>query len=84
MNLSHEYMNVWHEANDYLSNQFSINAGIMLEQDKPVGNATGRSGIGIGREMWKVLNRKNEVLWTGEIGRDGWQNFAVTVNYLNK
>src|SRR5690606_19921999 len=35
MNLTHEYMNVWHETNDYSANQFSINTGIMLEQDWP-------------------------------------------------
>lgn len=33
MNLTHEYMNVWHEGNDYSHNQFSINAGVMLSQD---------------------------------------------------
>ncbi|RDL33986.1 Uncharacterized protein BP5553_08354 [Venustampulla echinocandica] len=79
MNLTHEYMNVWHEANDYASNQFSLNVGIMLEQDKPKdGNV---STIGLDKRQWKVLDRRNNVIWTQKIVWDEWQNFAVTVDY---
>ncbi|KAE8443443.1 hypothetical protein EG329_001840 [Mollisiaceae sp. DMI_Dod_QoI] len=81
MNLTHEYMNVWHEANDYQSNQFSINAGIMLVQDKPkVGNV---STTGLDKNLWKILNRNNDVVWTMEIEWDDWQNFAITLDYGN-
>ncbi|TVY93514.1 hypothetical protein LAWI1_G001689 [Lachnellula willkommii] len=81
MNLTHEYMNAWHEANDYASNQFSFNTGVMLEQDKPTdGNV---STTGLDRRLWKFLDRKNDVLWTTGIVWDEWQNFAVTVDYEN-
>jgi len=82
MNLTHEYMNVWHEANDYASNQFSLNTGIMLEQDKPIGSNVTTTGLD--RRLWKILDRKNNVVWTTRIEWDDWQNFAVTVNYENK
>jgi len=82
MNLTHEYMNVWHEANDYASNQFSFNTGIMLAQDQPLDSNV--STIGLEKDLWKILNRKNDVIWTTKIDEDDWQNFAVTVDYLNK
>ncbi|KAF4619078.1 hypothetical protein G7Y89_g14769 [Cudoniella acicularis] len=83
MNLSHEYMNVWHEANDYASNQFSLNAGVMLDQDKPIGTGNGSvSGIGIERTFWKVLDRKNNVIWSTSIILDEWQNWGIVVDYV--
>jgi hypothetical protein len=82
MNLTHEYMNVWHEANDYASNQFSFNTGIMLEQDKPTDSNVTTTGLD--RRLWKILDRKNNVLWTTRIEWDDWQNFAVTVDYEKK
>ncbi|TVY67475.1 hypothetical protein LSUE1_G006814 [Lachnellula suecica] len=79
MNLTHEYMNVWHEANDYASNHFSINAGIMLEQDKPTDSNVTTTGLA--KNLWKILDRKNNVIWTTRIDWDVWQNFAVTLDY---
>ncbi|KAF4625545.1 hypothetical protein G7Y89_g12622 [Cudoniella acicularis] len=83
MNLSHEYMNVWHEANDYASNQFSLNAGVMLDQDRPVasGNAS-LSGVGMDRVLWKVLDRKNDVIWSTPILSGAWQNWGIVVDYV--
>ncbi|CZS98286.1 related to endoglucanase c [Rhynchosporium agropyri] len=79
MNLTHEYMNVWHEANDYSSNHFSLNAGTMLEQDRPKeGNVT---TTGLDKRLWKVLDRKNNVIWTTRIELDGWQNFGIKIDY---
>lgn len=80
MNLTHEYMNVWHEANDYASNQFSFSTGIMLSQDKPTDSNV--STTGLDKNLWKILDRKNNVIWATKIVWDDWQNFAVTVNYL--
>jgi len=82
MNLTHEYMNVWHEANDYASNQFSFNTGIMLEQDKPTDSNVTTTGLD--KRLWKILDRKNNVLWTTRIEWGVWQNFAVTVDYEEK
>lgn len=85
MNLSHEYMNVWHEANDYASNQFSVNAGVILEQDAPKQTGNGSvSGVGMDRKLWKVLDRKNNVIWSTEIVSDEWQNWGIKVDYLKK
>lgn len=82
MNLTHEYMNVWHEANDYASNQWSLNAGIMLEQDKP--KDTNVSTIGLDKRLWKILNRRNHVIWTRSINWDEWENFGVLMDYIKK
>lgn len=82
MNLTHEYMNVWHEANDYASNQFSFNTGIMLEQDKPTDSNVTTTGLN--KRLWKILDRKNNVVWTTMIQWGEWQNFAVTVDYEQK
>ena len=61
MNFTHEYMNVWHETNDYSRNHFSPNVGVMLEQDKPKeGNVT---TTGLDKRLWKILDRKNNVTW---------------------
>jgi len=82
MNLTHEYMNVWHETNDYSSNHFSLNAGVVLEQDKPKeGNVT---TTGLDKRLWKILDRKNNVIWTTTIEWDGWQNFAIKLDYEKK
>ncbi|CAG8952120.1 hypothetical protein HYFRA_00000858 [Hymenoscyphus fraxineus] len=50
LNLTHEYMLVWHEANDFASNQWSLNAGILLEQDNP--KETDGSTTGFDRLVW--------------------------------
>lgn len=82
MNLSHEYMTVWHEANSFQYNQFSINAGVMLSQDNPkIGN---KSSTGLNRNLWKLLDRNNDVIWTAPIEQEDWQNFAVTMDNVEK
>jgi hypothetical protein len=79
MNLTHEYMNVWHERNDYSANQFSFNAGIMLSQDAPTDSNVTTTGLD--KRLWKFLDINNDVLWTTWIEWNEWQNFAVTVDY---
>ncbi|KAJ3047395.1 hypothetical protein HK097_011560 [Rhizophlyctis rosea] len=85
LNLTHEYMFVWHEANDYASNQFSINAGVMLAQDDPKesvgGNYTGKTNVHLPKNLWKVLDRKNNVIWKGPMKAKVWENFAITLDY---
>jgi hypothetical protein len=82
MNLTHEYMNAWHETNDYSANQFSCNTGIMLEQDHPTDNSVTTTGLN--KRLWKFLDRDNDVMWTTWIDWEDWQNFAVTVDYVKK
>ncbi|CAG8983624.1 hypothetical protein HYALB_00004646 [Hymenoscyphus albidus] len=79
LNLTHEYMLVWHEANDFASNQWSLNAGILLEQDKP--KDTNGSTTGLDKSLWKILDRKNNVIWTGLIDLYGWENFGILMDH---
>ncbi|GAB1310786.1 Glycoside hydrolase 131 catalytic N-terminal domain-containing protein [Madurella fahalii] len=69
LNLSHEYLNVWHEAADYSANQFNFQAGAILGQSS------------LARDTYKVLNRQNRQIWSTPILRDDWQNFAITVDF---
>jgi len=82
MNLAHEYMNAWHERNDYSANQFSFNTGIMLSQDAPTDSNV--STTVSDKRLWKFLDKDNDVLWTTLIEWDGWQNFAVTVDHVKE
>ncbi|KAK0754243.1 hypothetical protein B0T18DRAFT_312978 [Schizothecium vesticola] len=68
LNLSHEYLNVWHEAADYSSNQFNFQAGQII----------GQSGQA---DTWKLLDRRNKLLWSTPIDKKAWQNFAITLDY---
>ncbi|KAL2019802.1 hypothetical protein VTK56DRAFT_9153 [Thermocarpiscus australiensis] len=69
LNLSHEYLNVWHEAADYSANQFNFEAGAILGQSK------------LPRHTWKVLDRQNRQIWSTPILRNDWQNFAITLDF---
>jgi hypothetical protein len=82
VNLTHEYMNAWHETNDYSANQFSFNAGVMLEQDHPTDSNVTTTGLD--KRLWKFLDRYDDVIWITWIDWEDWQNFAVTVNYVKK
>jgi hypothetical protein len=79
MNLSHEYMNVWHERADYGGNQFTFVGGVVLPVDGGTGDDTKEN-----RETWKVQNAKNEFIFTTGIKYEAWQNFAVTLDYANR
>ncbi|KAL1595182.1 hypothetical protein SLS60_009870 [Paraconiothyrium brasiliense] len=79
LNLSHEYMNVWHEKADYSGNQFTFVGGVVLPVD-------GGSGIDAPEEKnaWRIQNSKNEFLFRTPIRNDAWQNFAIQLDYSNK
>ncbi|KAJ3506191.1 hypothetical protein NLJ89_g7006 [Agrocybe chaxingu] len=68
LNLTHEYMTVWHETNDFSANQFSFNTGLLL------------SDTSLDKSLWKVLDRNNNVIWSTKIAWDTWQNFAITMD----
>ena len=82
MNLTHEYLNAFHERNDFSGNQFSFNAGTILAQDAPTDSNV--STTGLDKNLWKFLNLHNDVIWTTEIDVVNWQNFAVTMDYVQK
>ncbi|KAK5658858.1 hypothetical protein OQA88_1672 [Cercophora sp. LCS_1] len=69
LNLSHEYLLVWHEAADYSANQFNFEAGAILGQSS------------LARDTYKVLNRRNQQVWSTPIDRTAWQNFAITLDF---
>lgn len=71
-NLSHEYLNVWHETADYSANQFNFQMGQMIDQ---------RS---LPRDTFKVLNRQNRQIWSTPIDASVWNNFAITIDYTKK
>ncbi|KAI1426600.1 hypothetical protein F5Y12DRAFT_794140 [Xylaria sp. FL1777] len=68
LNLTHEYLNVWHETSDYSANQFNFQAGTLI----------GKSGD---KNTFKVLNRQNTVVWSTPIDQTAWQNFAITLDF---
>ncbi|CAI6335120.1 unnamed protein product [Periconia digitata] len=77
-NLSHEYMNVWHERADYAGNQFTFVGGVVLEVDGGTGEDTKEE-----RESWKVQGKSNNVVFRTPIVFDEWQNFAIQLDYVN-
>jgi hypothetical protein len=79
LNLSHEYMNVWHEKADYNGNQFTFVGGVVLPVDGGTGVDTKEE-----RETWRVQNYKNEFVFNATILEDVWQNFGVMLDYGNK
>lgn len=63
---------MWHEAGDYSSNQFNFQAGTLIDQSS------------LPKDTFKLLNRKNELIWSTPILTDAWQNFALKLDYEQK
>ncbi|KAI0854168.1 hypothetical protein F5Y00DRAFT_222447 [Daldinia vernicosa] len=70
LNLTHEYLNVWHESADYSANQFNFQSGTII----------GKSGSD--KNSFKVLNRQNTQVWSTPIDATAWQNFAITLDFV--
>ncbi|KAJ4414755.1 hypothetical protein N0V82_007747 [Gnomoniopsis sp. IMI 355080] len=68
LNLSHEYLNVWHEAADYSADQIMFQTGKMIDQPDLDANA------------WKLFDRDNTLLWSTPVETETWQNFAVKMD----
>jgi hypothetical protein len=79
MNLSHEYMNVWHEKADYSGNQFTFVGGVVLKVDGGTGEDTPEE-----REKWRVQDAKNQFIFQTKIEQDTWQNFAIKLDYAQR
>jgi len=69
LNLTHEYLLVWHEAADYSANQFNFETGTIIDQ------------TGLAKNTWKVLDRNNKQIWSTPILDNDWQNFAITLDF---
>lgn len=74
LNYSHEYLLVWHERGDYNGNQFNFETGALI----------GREGEAGGGKTWKLLGRKEDILWSEAIEEGVWSNFAVTLDFEKK
>ncbi|ELQ44338.1 hypothetical protein OOU_Y34scaffold00090g3 [Pyricularia oryzae Y34] len=70
LNLSHEYLNVWHETADYSANQFNFEMGSILGQPE------------LPSDTFKILDRRNRQIWSTPIDETAWNNFAVTIDYV--
>lgn len=68
LNLSHEYLNAWHEAADYSADQIMFQTGKMIDQPDLEANA------------WKLFDRNNTLLWSTPVESETWQNFAVKMD----
>lgn len=72
LNLSHEYLNVWHEASDYSADQIMFQTGTLIDQS------------GLPKNTFKVLSRQNKLLWSTPMETSDWQNFAFTLDFNKK
>lgn len=79
LNLSHEYMNVWHEKADYSGNQFTFVGGVVLPGDGGTGIDTPEE-----KNTWRIQDSKNKFLFNTPIQHAAWQNFAVQLDYSNR
>jgi hypothetical protein len=73
LNLTHEYLNVWHETSDYSANQFNFQAGQLIN-----------GGSSATKDTFKLLGRSNNQIYSVPINYDDWQNFALTIDYNAK
>ncbi|GKT40429.1 uncharacterized protein ColSpa_00610 [Colletotrichum spaethianum] len=70
LNLTHEYLNVWHETAAYDANQFNFQTGTIIGQ------------TGLPKNTFKLLDRNNQLVWSTPMATDGsWQNFALTLDF---
>ncbi|KAI1498813.1 hypothetical protein F5X99DRAFT_391876 [Biscogniauxia marginata] len=69
LNLTHEYLNVWHETSDFSANQFNFELGTLI----------GTSGAD--KNNFKILNRQNTEVFSVPVDEAAWQNFAITLDF---
>ncbi|KAK3488959.1 uncharacterized protein B0T23DRAFT_406242 [Neurospora hispaniola] len=73
LNLTHEYLNVWHETSDWSANQFNFQTGTIIGQEGSLAKNT-----------FKILSRENKLIWSTPIEQKEWQNFAITLDFDKK
>ena len=76
LNLSHEYMNLFHEKATFDGNQFAFLGGVVLAGDG--GNG---SDSKMEKEKWRLQNAKQAFVFETPICFSEWQNFAVQLDY---
>lgn len=69
LNLTHEYLNVWHEAADFSHNQIQFTTGTLLDD------------VSADKDTFKVLDAAGKILWSTPISQRDWQNFAFKLDY---
>lgn len=69
LNLTHEYLNIWHEAGDFSRNQIQFTTGTLIDNAKEPKNT------------FKVLDGAGKVLWSTPISNTQWQNFALKLDF---
>ncbi|CAN8100614.1 unnamed protein product [Discula destructiva] len=74
LNLTHEYLTVFHETNDSAGAQFALQTGLQLGTSDTSEAAT---------HSWRLADRNNTVVFSTPIDFEGWQNFAVTLDVPN-
>jgi hypothetical protein len=72
LNVSHEYLNVWHERNDYNGNQFNFQIGTLIGRESA-----------LKKDDWKINDKNDKIVWSTK-AESGWQNFAITLDYVKK
>lgn len=72
LNLTHEYLNAWHEAADYSANQIMFQTGKMIDIPD------------LEEDTFKFFDRDSTLLWSTAIDYEEWQNFAITMDIDNK
>ncbi|KAF2733837.1 hypothetical protein EJ04DRAFT_402455, partial [Polyplosphaeria fusca] len=69
LNLTHEYLNVWHETADYSADQIMFQYGTII----------GKSASD--KNNFKILDRSGASLYSVAADQKQWQNFATTLDY---
>jgi hypothetical protein len=72
LNLTHEYLNVWHETADYSANQIQFQTGSIIGKN------------GADKNNFKILDRSGNSLYSVAVDKSQWQNFAVKLDYTKK
>ncbi|KAK7185163.1 hypothetical protein DPSP01_000806 [Paraphaeosphaeria sporulosa] len=69
LNLTHEYLNVWHEKADYSADQIQFQTGTLI----------GKSGAD--KNKFQILDQNNKQLYSTATDKSQWQNFAIKLDY---
>jgi len=69
LNLTHEYMLVWHERDDFNGNQFEVATGTDVGKD------------GKDKANLRVKGKNGNVLWQTPAEKGAWQNFGITLDF---
>jgi hypothetical protein len=73
LNFSHEYLNVFHERKDGKGYQFRAQIGTLIGKEK-LGNS----------KNWKIFGHDDKVLFSTPMVQGDWENFAITLDYVQK